>query len=116
MAKTYTAVAEFPSKSNPAKAHTVSRDEVGELSCSCPAWKFKKGNKPRTCKHVKAYESGFGERIEGAETVASTPAEQPEAAPTEGLSLAEKLQAVGVETPGPATAPTAEELAEKLKL
>ena len=47
----YTEVAQFPSSSS-SKIYTVKRDENGELSCDCPAWRFKKGDKPRSCKHV----------------------------------------------------------------
>ena len=57
MAKVYTQVATFPSSSDPTKTHTVSVDEQGNLSCSCPAWVFKKrsgGN--RTCWHVEEVE------------------------------------------------------------
>ena len=55
MAKSYQAVAEYPSASNPGKVYTVSVDENGDLSCNCPAWTFKKGD-VRTCKHVQDYE------------------------------------------------------------
>ncbi len=59
MAKSYRAVRDFPSKSNPAKSHTVSIDENGELSCSCPAWTFKRSD-VRTCKHVQMVEADGG--------------------------------------------------------
>ena len=52
MAKTvYRTVAEFPSKSKPGKYYTVKIDDLGQLSCNCPAWVFKKGG-ARTCPHV----------------------------------------------------------------
>lgn len=51
MAKTYTEVATFDSKSSSA-TYTVKIDETGALSCDCPAWKFTKAGKPRGCKHV----------------------------------------------------------------
>ncbi len=59
MAKNYRSVRDFPSKSNPSKSYTVSVDEVGELSCTCPAWTFKKGAQ-RTCKHVEEVEGSDG--------------------------------------------------------
>ena len=45
-----TSVATFKSSSSD-KVYTVRR-EAGALSCDCPAWRFKRGDKPRTCKHV----------------------------------------------------------------
>ena len=59
MGKNYRSVRDFPSKSNPSKSYTVSIDEDGELSCTCPAWTFKKGSQ-RTCRHVQEVE-GSGE-------------------------------------------------------
>ena len=58
MSKTYTEVAQFPSSSSD-KVYTVKRDEHGELSCSCPAWTFKKQG-ARTCKHIQQVERGEG--------------------------------------------------------
>ena len=58
MSKTYTVVARFPSSSSD-KEYIVKRDENGELSCSCPAWVFKKQG-ARTCKHLKLLEKGEG--------------------------------------------------------
>ena len=55
MAKSYQPVATYPSASTPGKVYTVSVDEQGNLSCSCPAWVFKKGD-VRTCKHVEDYQ------------------------------------------------------------
>lgn len=54
MAKSYRAVAQYPSSSNPSKVYTISVDEEGALSCNCPAWTFKRGTS-RTCKHVEDY-------------------------------------------------------------
>jgi hypothetical protein len=35
--------------------HTARLDPAtGESSCSCPAWRFKRGTQPRACKHTKA--------------------------------------------------------------
>jgi len=48
---TYTTVRTFPSKTSDA-IHTVKMDEDGALSCSCPRWRFKRGD-TRTCKHVE---------------------------------------------------------------
>ena len=53
----YTEVAQFPSSSS-SKIYTIKRDENGELSCTCPAWRFKKGDKPRSCKHVGQVAAG----------------------------------------------------------
>ncbi len=71
MTKSYTKVASFPSSSNPSKTYTVSKDEEGALSCDCPAWKFKKGEGSRTCKHVQAVEQGPSERWSPLPTAAS---------------------------------------------
>ena len=49
--KFYTEVGRFPSKSQAGKEYVVKRDEHGNLSCDCPAWRFKKGAS-RTCQHV----------------------------------------------------------------
>ena len=48
---TYRTVKTFPSKSSDA-VHTVKVDENGVLSCSCPRWRFKRGD-TRTCGHVE---------------------------------------------------------------
>ncbi len=53
----YTEVAQFPSSSS-SKIYTVHEDENGDLSCTCPAWRFKKGDKPRSCKHVNQVAAG----------------------------------------------------------
>ncbi len=53
----YTEVAHFPSSSS-SKIYTIKRDENDELSCDCPAWRFKKGDKPRGCKHVDQFNAG----------------------------------------------------------
>ena len=51
MAKTYTEIKRFDSKSSSA-VHIVKLDETGALSCSCPSWKFAKAGQPRGCKHT----------------------------------------------------------------
>ena len=53
--KNYSPVATYPSSSNPSKTYTVSVDSDGNLSCTCPAWVFKKQG-ARTCKHVEDVE------------------------------------------------------------
>ncbi len=53
----YIEVAQFPSSSS-SKVYTVHEDENGDLSCTCPAWRFKKGDKPRSCKHVGQVAAG----------------------------------------------------------
>jgi len=55
MAKNYTPVASYPSKSNPAVTHTVHVDENGDLSCTCPGWT--KHPPPRSCTHVRQEEA-----------------------------------------------------------
>jgi len=37
------------SSSNPAKSYSVSRDENGSWSCTCPHWTYRKSE----CKHIK---------------------------------------------------------------
>lgn len=49
----YTKVTEFRSSSNPKKIYFV-KEKGGTFSCDCPAWRFKKVEKDRTCKHVVA--------------------------------------------------------------
>lgn len=52
---TYTEVTKFPSKSSAGKFYTVKRDQNGNLSCDCMAWRFKKPNQERDCKHIAAF-------------------------------------------------------------
>ncbi|KKM05039.1 hypothetical protein LCGC14_1758110, partial [marine sediment metagenome] len=61
------------------KVYIVKRHRTtGELSCACPAWKFKKGDKERTCKHVVQAAAGVVPVIQ--------PAPEPEAVrPTEDV-------------------------------
>jgi ATP-dependent DNA ligase len=43
------------SSSNPNKKYTVVLNTAtAEASCDCPGWTFKKGDKPRSCKHTVA--------------------------------------------------------------
>jgi len=65
MAKSYREVARFPSKSNPSKEYTVNVDENGNLSCTCPAWTFKKGDE-RTCRHVQEVAAGVASPVPAA--------------------------------------------------
>jgi len=54
MAKQYTLVATYQSKSTPGKYYEVARDEMGQLSCNCPGWTRRTGkNGERTCSHVE---------------------------------------------------------------
>lgn len=58
MAITRTEVGRFDSKSSSA-VHIVKQESgTGALSCSCPAWKFVKPDKPRGCKHTDAILAG----------------------------------------------------------
>jgi len=43
----------FTSSSNPNKKYTTVLWDDGTWSCDCPGWKFKRGSKPRICKHIK---------------------------------------------------------------
>lgn len=52
-----TEVARFPSASS-SKVYTVKEDPDGNLSCDCPAWRFKKPNQERACKHVQEVTAG----------------------------------------------------------
>lgn len=56
--KVYREVARFPSGSSAGKFYTVKADEEGNLSCDCPAWRFKKPDRERSCKHTQAVASG----------------------------------------------------------
>ena len=50
-------VGHFPSSSS-SKVYVVKEDQAGNLSCDCPAWRFKKPNQERTCKHVESAAAG----------------------------------------------------------
>lgn len=50
-------VAQFPSSSS-SKTYTVKQDPAGNLSCDCPAWRFKKPNQERVCKHIQQVAAG----------------------------------------------------------
>ena len=56
--KVYREVARFPSGSSAGKLYVVKEDQEGNLSCDCPAWRFKKPNQERSCKHTEAVTSG----------------------------------------------------------
>ena len=58
MAKEYTEVGRYPSKSSPGVEYIVKVDEVGELSCNCRGWTMKKGNQERSCPHVRSAAAG----------------------------------------------------------
>lgn len=51
-------VARFKSSSNPNKVYEVLQYPSGALSCSCPAWTFKKEGQDRSCKHTKVVRMG----------------------------------------------------------
>ena len=59
--KQYTVVGQFPSSTEAGKTYVVKEDEKGQLSCSCPAWIFKKPSTGRTCPHV---EDVLGQRVQ----------------------------------------------------
>ena len=67
--KVYREVARFPSGSSAGKFYVVKEDQDGNLSCDCPAWRFKKPNQERSCKHTEAVASG--------KTPTAAPASQP---------------------------------------
>ena len=43
----------FQSDSTQGVEYETIEYENGRVTCNCPGWRFKKGDKPRTCKHVK---------------------------------------------------------------
>lgn len=54
---TWLKVEQFKSKSNPKNSYWVSvHVETQTLGCNCPAWIFKKQDKPRHCKHLDSIE------------------------------------------------------------
>lgn len=55
----YREVARFPSGSAAGKFYVVKEGQ-GDLSCDCPAWRFKKPNQERSCKHTEAVAKGVG--------------------------------------------------------
>ena len=55
----YEEIGQYPSSSSAGKFYIVKRHRTtGDLSCDCPAWRFKKGDKERTCKHVQQAAAG----------------------------------------------------------
>jgi hypothetical protein len=56
--KVYKEIARFPSSSSAGKFYVVKADQEGNLSCDCPAWRFKKPNQERSCKHTEAAAAG----------------------------------------------------------
>jgi len=57
---TYTVIAEYPSSSNPEIIYKINEDEKGQLSCTCPSWRFKNkrtpdGERVRFCKHLQQH-------------------------------------------------------------
>ena len=43
----------FESSTSPGVSYETIEYDNGRVTCNCPGWRFKKGDKPRTCKHVK---------------------------------------------------------------
>ena len=56
--KVYRELGRFPSGSSAGKFYVVKEDPEGNVSCDCPAWRFKKPNQGRSCKHTQALASG----------------------------------------------------------
>ena len=56
--KVYRELGRFPSGSSAGKFYVVKEDPDGNVSCDCPAWRFKKPGQERSCKHTKALASG----------------------------------------------------------
>ena len=50
--------AEFRSSSSD-KVYETRLYADGTTSCNCPGWTFKRGDKPRSCKHTKAVAGKF---------------------------------------------------------
>lgn len=54
--KIYITITKIPSKSRAGKYYTISKDELGNLSCNCPSYIFKSHKTgDRSCKHLKEY-------------------------------------------------------------
>ena len=60
--KSYRLIQRFRSQTN-GKVYEVKADEQRNLSCDCPAWIFKRGDK-RTCKHVRYVEENLAHKNE----------------------------------------------------
>lgn len=73
----YEEVGQYPSSSSAGKVYIVKRNrKTGDLSCDCPAWRFKKGDKERTCKHVQQAAAGVVPKLQPApESVVVRPTE-----------------------------------------
>ena len=65
MRKTYIEIAEFVSRSQPGKVYKAKEDEEGNLSCSCPAWIFKKPGQSRGCRHLEELARHYGPPLSG---------------------------------------------------
>jgi len=77
----YREIARFPSSSS-SKVYTVKEDEDGNLSCDCPAWRFKKPGQERNCKHTKMVAAGnvpIPSGVVGGHTLVAKPAGEPSA-------------------------------------
>ena len=60
----YETLAEYASESNPDRTYKVKRDPNGTISCSCPAWRFKKLDNDRHCWHTQAVSAMTPEQIQ----------------------------------------------------
>lgn len=96
MAKRYTEIGRYQSKSSPGKTYIVNQDENGELSCTCRGWTMKKPGQERTCPHVRDAAAGSRIIADLDEELAAPPAPAPTPATTtgQGGNLAEMLRTV----------------------
>jgi hypothetical protein len=59
-----TALATFPSNSNPGKTYTIFEANDGTtIYCDCMQWKMKK-----TCRHLTAYQASMNTAVQAAQT------------------------------------------------
>lgn len=63
----------FESSSSSATYTAQLNPATGETSCSCPAWRFKRGDKPRTCKHVQQLAAQAGTATSARATFVELP-------------------------------------------
>lgn len=75
----------FESSSTTATYHAQLNPVTGESSCTCPAWRFKRGDKPRTCKHVQQLAAQAGTATSARATFIELP---PVVTPTGGPASA----------------------------
>ncbi len=104
----YREEAHFPSSSS-GKIYTVKEDQDGNLSCDCPAWRFKKPGRERICKHTQMAARGdvgivpqqtipppakpAGDVVEGLMAEIDSHCGEPKGSPgLQGNSLVERLR------------------------